>query len=216
MKSKALVTFCILAVLSMLLFYAFSGVMRVNKTYNDSSDSELNNESNKIVDMALADPEVKEKVEFLERRYGKITPEVEGCSGNKYVVRFSLQVDEEKAEKTEKELIFFTHRPHGFSCVVDMDAESVEEIIGWHFEEAMLLDIVLANSEAKSKLEALKERYGDVSIVLVTSACNNMVELRFMPLFNPHEERSEKLYGIVCTLDTEIERVVKIEEFSMP
>jgi hypothetical protein len=199
--NKILAIFCILAL------FILTGI-----NFNENPSSS-NGKHSKAIDIALADPTVKEKVEFLERRYGKITPEVTWYD-NRCTVRFNLEVDKKKAERTEKELIFFSHKPHGFSCTVNMDTEEVEEILGWHFEEAMLLDIVLANHEARSKIESLRERYENVSIVF-TSSDTYIVELRFTPEYNPHKERTEELYGILCAVDMETKKVVKVREFDI-
>ena len=43
----------------------------------------------------------------------------------------------------------------------------------------------------------------------------DIVELIFTPDFNPHGERAEGLYGILCVVDTETKKVVKIKEFNI-
>ena len=183
---------------------------------NDRGDVEVNYQG--IIDLALMDSEVKEIVKFLERRYGKVYPKV--WSFNPYgdtsaMVHFSINIDSQKIEKVKNEPVAFPTEPQGFSCWVNLTTGKVEKIIG-DYRTDRLIDIVLTDKEARSKLESLKEKHENVSVVFAMSPDEpDIVELIFTPDFNPHGERAEGLYGIHCVVDMETKKVVKIKEFNI-
>ncbi len=184
---------------------------------NEHGEVEVNEQG--IIDLALMDSEVREIVEFLERRYGKVYPEVEvfnPYSDTSALVHFSIDIDPQKIEEIKREPVAFPTDPIGFSCWVNLTTGKVEKIIR-SCKTDRLIDIVLKDESARSKLETLKEKYGKVSIVYATSPDKpDIVELRFRPHFNPHEERTEELYGILCVVDTKAKKLVKIEKFDVP
>ncbi|RLG89714.1 MAG: hypothetical protein DRO36_07305, partial [Candidatus Hecatellales archaeon] len=183
---------------------------------NERGDVKVNYQ--RIIDLALMDSEVREIVEFLERRYGKVYPKVEAFnpySDTSAMVHFSIDIDPQKIEKIKKEPVAFPTEPRGFFCWVNLTTGKVEKIIR-AYKADRLIDIVLTDKVARSKLETLKEKHGNVSVVFAMSPDEpDIVELIFRPDYNPHEERTEELYGILCVVDMETKKVVKIKEFNI-
>ncbi len=119
-------------------------------------------------------------------------------------------------EATKREPVSFPTDPIGFSCWVNITTGEVEEIIVDYLQDRSI-DTVLRDEAARSRLETLKEEYGNVSCVYITSPGKpDMAEIRLTPEFNPHEERTEELHGILCIVDTKAKKVVKLEEFGIP
>ncbi len=77
-----------------------------------------------------------------------------------------------------------------------------------------VVDIALADLKVREKVEALEKRFGNISATVISES-DDTVEVRFTPDFNPHEERTEELYGILCVVDMETKKVVKIKEFNI-
>ncbi|MCW7072439.1 MAG: hypothetical protein OCU20_00835 [Methanophagales archaeon] len=184
---------------------------------NERGDVEVNYQG--IIDLALMDSDVREIVEFLEKRYGKVYPEVDAFnpySDTSAMVHFSIHIDPQKIEKIKKEPIAFSTKPEGFYCWVNLTTGKLEKPIRGAYKEEKVIDIVLTDKEARSKLETLKEIYGNVRILFVTlSDKPNIVKVRFEPNFNPHEEREEELYGILCVVDIETKKVIQIKKFNI-
>ena len=185
---------------------------------NERGDVEVNYQG--IIDLALMDSDVREIVEFLEKRYGKVYPEVDAFnpySDTSAMVNFSIHIDPQKIEKIKKEPIAFSTKPEGFYCWVNLTTGKLEKPIRGAYKEEKVIDIVLTDKEARSKLETLKEKHGDVSVVFAMSPDEpDIVELIFRLDYNPHEERTEELYGILCVVDMETKKVVKVKEFDIP
>lgn len=185
---------------------------------NERGDVEVNYQG--IIDLALMDSDVREIVEFLEKRYGKVYPEVDAFnpySDTSAMVHFSIHIDPQKIEKIKKEPIAFSTKPEGFYCWVNLTTGKLEKPIRGAYKEEKVIDIVLTDKEARSKLETLKEKHGDVSVVFAMSPDEpDIVELIFRLDYNPHEERTEELYGILCVVDMETKKVVKVKEFDIP
>ena len=75
--------------------------------------------------------------------------------------------------------------------------------------------IALADLKVREKMGALEKRFGNISATVISEA-DGTVEVRFTPEFNQHKERKEELYGILCVIDMETKKVVKIKEFNIP
>ena len=77
-----------------------------------------------------------------------------------------------------------------------------------------VVDIALADLKVREKVEALEKRFGNISATVISES-DGTVEVRFTPDFNPHGERKDELYGILCVVDMETKKVVKIKEFNI-
>jgi len=78
-----------------------------------------------------------------------------------------------------------------------------------------VVDMALADLKVREKVEALEKRFGNISATVISES-DGTVEVRFTPDFNPHGERKDELYGILCVIDMETKKVVKIKEFNIP
>ena len=77
-----------------------------------------------------------------------------------------------------------------------------------------VVDMALADLKVREKVEALEKRFGNISATVISES-DGTVEVRFTPDFNPHGERKDELYGILCVIDMETKKVVKTKEFNI-
>lgn len=115
-------------IISCIVIVALSSTFLVNQWINVSNDdsknftiifnSKLSSEFNKVVEVALANPKVREKVEALEKRFGNISATVISSKSDSTVeVRFTPDLNPH--EQREKEELY------GILCVIDIKAKKV-------------------------------------------------------------------------------------------
>jgi len=119
---KVLIIFCIVIV-------ALSSVVLVNhwinvsdndgKSFTIKFNSKLSGELNEVVDIALADLKVKEKIEALEKRFGNISATVISEADSTVEVRFTPDFNPQGERKDEL---------YGILCVIDRKTKKVVKI----------------------------------------------------------------------------------------
>ena len=119
---KVLIIFCIVIV-------ALPSVVLVNQWINVSDndsknftikfDSKLSSEFDEVVDIALADLKVREKIEALEKKFGNLSATVISESDGTVEVRFIPDFNPHGERKDEL---------YGIFCVIDMETKKVVKI----------------------------------------------------------------------------------------
>ena len=77
-----------------------------------------------------------------------------------------------------------------------------------------VVDIAIADPEVKERIESLEEGFGNITATVI-SETNGTVEVRFTPDLNPNEAGNKELHGIICIVDLEARKVVKVKEFDI-